>query len=121
MAEAGWKLVKPILLQALGYLFLVLGVLGMFLPILQGFLFLFVGLLILARHAPWAERLLDNIRSRHPRFDQIIGQAEAKSHQWGQRAKATFRACWRAVAGWFRSWQPSTRPAKKRCSCRPDP
>jgi uncharacterized membrane protein YbaN (DUF454 family) len=121
MAETGWKLVKPILLQALGYFFLVLGVLGMFLPVLQGFLFLFIGLIILARHAPWAERLLANIRSRHPKFDQIIGNAEAKSHKWGGRAKATFRVCRDKVAAWFRSWEPSPRPAKKRCSCRPDP
>lgn len=121
MAEAGWKLVKPILLQALGYFFLVLGVLGMFLPILQGFLFLFVGLIILARHAPWAERLLDNIRSRHPRFDQMIGLAERKSHEWGVRSKAALQAWWRAIAAWFRSWQTSLRSARKRCSCRPDP
>ena len=121
MAEAGWKLVKPILLQALGYLFLVLGVLGMFLPVLQGFLFLFVGLIILARHAPWAERLLDNIRSRHPKLDQTIGQAEATSHAWGEKTKAAFRAGWRRMAAWFRPWQPSPRPARKRCSCRPDP
>jgi uncharacterized protein len=121
MAEAGWKFVKPILLQALGYFFLVLGVLGMFLPILQGFLFLFIGLIILARHAPWAERLLDNIRSRHPRFDRMIGLAERKSHEWGERSEAAFRACWRKVAAWLRPWEPSPRPARKRCSCRPDP
>jgi len=121
MARIDWTRVKPILMQVLGYMFLVLGVLGMFLPILQGFLFLFVGLLILARHAPWAERLLDNIRSRHPKFDQLIGQAEIKSHQWGERTKATFRACRHKVATWFRSWEPSLRSARKRCSCRPDP
>ena len=121
MARIGWTHVKPILMQALGYLFLVLGVLGMFLPILQGFLFLFIGLLILARYAPWAERLLHNIRSRHPRFDQMIGQAERKSHQWGQRTKATFRACRHKVAAWLRSWEPSLRSARRRCSSRPDP
>jgi uncharacterized protein len=121
MAEAGWKFVKPILLQTLGYFFLVLGVLGMFLPILQGFLFLFIGLIILARHAPWAERLLDNIRSRHPRFDQMIGLAERKSHEWGERTKATFRACWHKAAAWLKPWEPSPRSARKRCSCRPDP
>ena len=50
---------KHIVMLVLGYGFLVLGVLGLFLPFLQGFLFLLVGLLILARHAPWAERLLE--------------------------------------------------------------
>ena len=94
MAEAGWKIVKPILLQALGYFFLVLGVLGMFLPILQGFLFLFVGLIILARHAPWAERLLDYLREKSPRLDRGIAKAEARAHQWRHRAERKWHA-WR--------------------------
>lgn len=124
MAEAGWARVKPILMQALGYLFLVLGVLGMFLPILQGFLFLFIGLLILARHAAWAQRLLDNIRSRHPQFDRVISQAEIRAHVWGDKSKATLRA-WRVQARvqirrWSR-WLSSLRPARKRCRCQPDP
>ena len=43
---------------SLGYAFLALGVIGLFLPIFQGGIFLFLGLLILARHAVWAQRLL---------------------------------------------------------------
>ena len=85
---------KVILWQALGYGFLVLGVLGMFLPILQGFLFLFVGLIILARHAPWAERLLSYLRARSPMLDRVIAAAEAKTHQWHHRAEARWHA-WR--------------------------
>jgi len=85
---------KIILWQAVGYGFLVLGVLGLFLPILQGFLFLFVGLIILARHAPWAERLLDNLRARSRRLDWAITKAEAKSHQWRHDAEARWHA-WR--------------------------
>lgn len=121
MARTGWPRVKPILMQVLGYTFLVLGVLGMFLPILQGFLFLFIGLIILAGHAPWARRLLDNIRSRHPKFDHMIGHAEAKAHEWGERASATTRL-WRVRARlqlrrwsrWFASQRPATAP------CRPE-
>lgn len=124
MAEASWARVKPILMQALGYLFLVLGVLGLFLPILQGFLFLFIGLLILARHAAWAQRLIDYIRSRHPQFDRVIGRAENTMHVWGEKTRATFRA-WRVqarvqVRRWSR-WLSSPRPARKRCRCQPDP
>jgi len=85
---------KVILWQVLGYGFLVLGVLGMFLPILQGFLFLFVGLIILARHAPWAERLLSYLRARSPMLDRVIAAAEAKTHQWHHRAEARWHA-WR--------------------------
>jgi uncharacterized membrane protein YbaN (DUF454 family) len=123
MAKAGWTYVKPILMQVLGYFFLVLGVLGMFLPILQGFLFLFIGLLILARYATWAQRLLDHIRSRHPAFDRMINQAETTTHVWGQRSKATMRYWWaqtRLQFSRFIQWLASPRPAKKRCRCQPD-
>ena len=76
---------KPILMQALGYGFLMLGVVGLFLPFLQGFLFLFVGLIILARHAAWARHLLEELRARHPRVGGWIDRAEAKLHGWGER------------------------------------
>jgi uncharacterized protein len=79
---------KVILWQTLGYVFLMLGVFGMFLPVLQGFLFLLIGLIILARHAPWAERLLNRLRAKSPRLDRAITKAEAKVHQWHERAEA---------------------------------
>jgi uncharacterized membrane protein YbaN (DUF454 family) len=113
MARVSWQNLKPILMQALGYTFLVLGVLGMFLPILQGFLFLFIGLIILARYADWARRLLDAIRARHPKFDHMIGQAEIKAHAWNDRAQAQLRS-------WLR-WAGLLRPARKQCPGRPDP
>ena len=81
---------KTILLQALGYLFLVLGVLGMVLPILQGFLFLAIGLIILAKTAPWAERLLERFKKTHPEAGTLIDKADAKVHEWGRKAAAYF-------------------------------
>jgi uncharacterized membrane protein YbaN (DUF454 family) len=94
MARISRARLKVILWQVLGYAFLSLGVLGMFLPILQGFLFLFVGLIILARHAPWAERLLHYLRQQHPRLDRAIAKAEAKPHEWRERAEA-----------WWHDWR----------------
>ncbi|MGI9499950.1 MAG: PGPGW domain-containing protein [Geminicoccaceae bacterium] len=90
MAEAGTTFMKTILLQALGYLFLVLGVLGMVLPILQGFLFLAIGLIILAKTAPWAERLLDRFRVRYPQAGALVDKAETKVEEWGRKAAAFF-------------------------------
>ena len=90
MATISWQRVKPIVMQVLGYAFLVLGVLGMFLPILQGFLFLFVGLLILAKYAPWAQRLLDHLEARYPRFKEVKVRAESTLERGQER-----------VAGWF--------------------
>lgn len=90
MAEAGTTFMKNFLLQGLGYLFLVLGLLGMVLPILQGFLFLAIGLIILAKTAPWAERLLDRFRKRHPDAGRLIDKAEAKVEAWGRKAADFF-------------------------------
>ncbi len=91
MATITWQSVKPILMQILGYAFLVLGVLGMFLPILQGFLFLFIGLLILAKYAPWAQRLLDHLEERYPKFGKVKDQAEGMMHRWGEWIAGLFR------------------------------
>jgi uncharacterized protein len=98
MAGISGARLKVILWQALGYFFLVLGVLGTFLPILQGFLFLAIGLIILARHAPWAERLLNYLRQKSPRLDRTIAKAEARIHEWRHRAEAKSRE-WRYRAG----------------------
>ena len=64
---------------ALGYGFLVLGVLGLFLPFLQGFLFLLVGLLILARHATGRNGALDRLKRIHPKAGELIDKAEVIS------------------------------------------
>ena len=82
MARVDWQRVKPILMQALGYAFLVLGVVGLVLPFLQGFLFLAIGLVILARYATWAKRLLERLRERYPKAGHLIDSAETKSEAW---------------------------------------
>lgn len=78
-------------MQGIGYLFLVLGVLGLFLPFLQGFLFLFIGLVILAKYAGWARRLLDHLRARHPKVDDWVERSERRLHDWGERIEARLR------------------------------
>jgi uncharacterized protein len=76
---------KTIALQITGYVFLVLGVLGLFLPFLQGFLFIVIGLLILGKQAPWAQNLLQRFRDQHPRAGELIDQAEVKMAAWWHR------------------------------------
>jgi uncharacterized membrane protein YbaN (DUF454 family) len=75
----------------LGYAFLLLGVLGLFLPILQGVLFLTVGLLILSRHAPWAERLLTRLKTRYPAFARTVVAAEDVARRWTDRIAVGLR------------------------------
>jgi uncharacterized protein len=83
---------------SLGYSFLVLGALGLFLPFLQGILFLIIGLLILAPHANWADGLLRRLKAHHPRVARTIEHAEATSHRWLLRARLWFRRRFRGSA-----------------------
>ncbi len=91
MAEAGATFMKTVALQAAGYFFLVLGVIGLVVPILQGILFISIGLIILAKTAPWAERLLERFRNRYPKAGVIIDKADDKVHAWGRKAAGFFR------------------------------
>ena len=57
---------KKLLVLLAGWGFIALGVVGLFLPVLQGILFLLVGLFILSSESAWAHRLLEKIRERFP-------------------------------------------------------
>jgi len=50
----------------LGWTCLVLGVVGLFVPILQGILLILLGLALLSRDSRWARRCLLKLRLRHP-------------------------------------------------------
>jgi uncharacterized membrane protein YbaN (DUF454 family) len=73
---------KRILKIATGWMFVVLGVLGLFLPILQGILFLAIGFSILATEYPWAKRWLDWLRAKFPRYASAFDQAKERSSVW---------------------------------------
>ncbi|MDD5491446.1 MAG: YfhO family protein [bacterium] len=49
-----------------GWIFIVLGILGLFLPILQGLLFLIIGLFLLAKGNIWASNLLEKLKGKYP-------------------------------------------------------
>jgi uncharacterized membrane protein YbaN (DUF454 family) len=74
--------VKKFVLLLLGWGFIVLGIIGLFLPILQGVLFLIVGLIILSSEYVWARKLLLKIRSRFPEFTHRLDEAAKKAQQW---------------------------------------
>jgi len=68
-----------------GWLFIGLGIVGLFLPILQGILFLLIGLVILSTEYVWAHHLLARVRQRFPKLGKVADEATAKAHQWLQR------------------------------------
>lgn len=51
---------------AAGWIFIILGILGLFLPVLQGILFLIIGLFLLAKDNEWAEKLFAKLKGRYP-------------------------------------------------------
>jgi uncharacterized protein len=56
---------------AIGILLIPLGIVGLFLPVLQGVLFLLLAFVILASEIPFVARLRDRLRQRYPEpFDR---------------------------------------------------
>ena len=66
LRDGGYRVSRLVALVA-GYTFLAIGIAGLVLPVLPGWAFIAPGLIILSRHAPWARRVLDWARDRHPR------------------------------------------------------
>lgn len=77
---------KKVLLAILGYFFLILGIIGCFLPILQGFLFIFIGLALLSQSTEWARKLLVRFRNKHP---NIAKKADQFLNKFFMRSKKT--------------------------------
>jgi uncharacterized protein len=75
---------KEIGILIAGWIFLVLGILGLFLPILQGVLFILIGLAILSSRSKMIQRLLKGLEERFP-------QHHAKVEKWKERVTNWFK------------------------------
>ena len=60
------KLLIRIAQSILGWAFVVIGFLGIFLPLLQGVLFIVIGLTILSTHSAFAKRMLARLENKYP-------------------------------------------------------
>ena len=65
-----------------GWSFVVLGIVGLFLPVLQGFLFLTIGLIILTQVHPWARAMVVRLRRRFPAVNRGYRSALARARRW---------------------------------------
>jgi len=74
--------IKRWLVLAVGWAFLLLGIAGLFLPILQGVLFILIGLMILSTEYVWAHRVLHRTKERFPRLAQMFDRAETRAREW---------------------------------------
>jgi uncharacterized membrane protein YbaN (DUF454 family) len=73
---------KRIAVIMVGWMFLFLGIAGLFLPILQGILFILIGLIILSTEYAWAHRLLTRLKQRFPRVGRAADHTAEKAFAW---------------------------------------
>ena len=71
-------MLKRVALIAVGWIFLVLGAAGLFLPVLPGVLFLIIGLSFLSVEYEWARRWISALRRRFPAADRKLQGMLAK-------------------------------------------
>ncbi|HEY1263507.1 MAG TPA: PGPGW domain-containing protein [Terriglobales bacterium] len=76
---------KRVVVLIVGWAFILLGIVGLFLPILQGILFLLMGLIILSTEYVWAHHLLARLKQRFPRLGKVADAAHQKASGWLQR------------------------------------
>ena len=74
--------IKRAAMLAVGWAFILLGIAGLFLPVLQGILFLLIGLFILSSEYVWAHKLLHKIKKRFPRIGAQFEHAKQRSEAW---------------------------------------
>jgi len=76
--------IKRIGLLIIGWFFIVLGILGLFLPILQGILFILIGLAILSSRSDTIKRFLKYLEERYPQYHE-------KVEVWRERIRKRFK------------------------------
>jgi uncharacterized membrane protein YbaN (DUF454 family) len=72
-------LVRRILVLGFGWGFILLGIAGLFLPILQGILFLLIGLALLSTESRTARAILVKLRRRFPKLARKMDEAEKRA------------------------------------------
>jgi uncharacterized membrane protein YbaN (DUF454 family) len=73
---------KQIGIVIIGWVILVLGILGLFLPVLQGILFIMIGLAILSSRSETIKRFLRHLEERHPHYHEQIEKWRKRVRSW---------------------------------------
>ncbi len=76
---------KRILILIVGWIFILVGIAGLFLPVLQGILFIVIGLIILSTEYVWAHKLLQKLKNRFPKIAHVSEEAAQKAEKWFHR------------------------------------
>jgi uncharacterized protein len=70
---------KQWLILLTGWGFVLLGIAGLLLPVLQGVLFLLIGLVILSSEYVWAHHVLESLQKRFPKLAAHVHTASEKA------------------------------------------
>jgi uncharacterized membrane protein YbaN (DUF454 family) len=76
---------KRIVVLIAGWSFIVVGVVGLFLPVLQGLLLILIGMIILSSQYAWARLLMTKLRKRAPKIARVADQAALKARGFLKR------------------------------------
>lgn len=80
---------KRVAKLVIGWSLIVLGVIGLFLPVLQGILFLLAGLIILSTEHAWAHRLRERLSAKYPAIGRRMDEASAWLKKWKKRLSSS--------------------------------
>jgi len=72
----------------IGGAFVLLGIVGLFLPILQGILFIVIGIMCLARGSATVRAQIPNFKKRFPRIGSKLTFIEGKARAWREKRRA---------------------------------
>lgn len=86
------KTINRFLVLALGWGLVFLGIIGLFVPILQGVLFILLGLWVLSRESYWALRCLRKMRLKFPNADRRMRELQQKFRKFRQNRKGEDRS-----------------------------
>ena len=74
--EIAWKNARRVVVAVIGGTIILLGVVGMVLPIMPGFIFVPLGLAVLATEFVWAKRWLGQVKKKSRQFmNSVTGSA----------------------------------------------
>jgi hypothetical protein len=73
---------KRIALIIAGWISLLVGIAGLFLPVIQGWFFILLGLVLLSTEYVWAHHLLDKLRARFPKLASTVHKSAGRVARW---------------------------------------
>lgn len=76
---------KRVGILIIGWVFVGVGVLGLFLPILQGILFIMIGLALLSSRSETVRRWLKDLEERHPHYHERMERWRKRMRDWFKR------------------------------------